>query len=528
MTQTKTDELQPYERGLTMRRRGLAEPSAGAQGSGEASAQAEIYELPEMRNDLLDWSALIPASVPGDATFLNATLRQMQGRGLKRLHQALGTPNVWDPVPITLQALKGHVEDAGLHGGGAAHAGTYAQLRGFSGARLAGVAEVFGYLAANDGWGGLYRWDGASAAADDEYLVLKPNSVASGSPGRWLRVNYPASDVPDLLAVDEFGGHVGIKNPSPTAVLHVGEGQQQAGHFAVEGHLVQVIHGTDASPYQDVKPTVKVTRTQRLTRAQLNAVSPRTDGADLCSAFVAVAKGVATDETQPVAVMGYARSESTTGTEGNDALALYGVGRHSGNGVAIGGFLIGRKDSPGAGATGAEIHASNYSGVDDSYVSGQWPKSKAIWMFADGDADSAAAIFVGNVRGNQYDVGIVFPEHAHPSGTFGACKTATFLDEGRAATSLLIKGQHATAAIAVASGAGPVLIGRQSRSLANSLFEAGGATPALAVFENAIGLFGSAGAAKQAVAGSRGGNAALASLLTALANYGAITNNTTA
>lgn len=43
-----------------------------------------------------------------------------------------------------------------------------------------------------------------------------------------------------------------------------------------------------------------------------------------------------------------------------------------------------------------------------------------------------------------------------------------------------------------------------------------------------LGFFGSAGAAKQAPTGSRGGNAALASLLTALANYGLITDSTSA
>lgn len=44
----------------------------------------------------------------------------------------------------------------------------------------------------------------------------------------------------------------------------------------------------------------------------------------------------------------------------------------------------------------------------------------------------------------------------------------------------------------------------------------------------AIGFLGTSQVAKQTVTGSRGGNAALASLLTALANYGLITNSTTA
>jgi hypothetical protein len=44
----------------------------------------------------------------------------------------------------------------------------------------------------------------------------------------------------------------------------------------------------------------------------------------------------------------------------------------------------------------------------------------------------------------------------------------------------------------------------------------------------AIGLFGSSGTTKPTITGSRAGNAALASLLTALANMGAVTNSTTA
>lgn len=43
-----------------------------------------------------------------------------------------------------------------------------------------------------------------------------------------------------------------------------------------------------------------------------------------------------------------------------------------------------------------------------------------------------------------------------------------------------------------------------------------------------VGFYGTTPVAKQTVTGSRGGNAALASLLTALANYGIITNSTTA
>jgi hypothetical protein len=53
-------------------------------------------------------------------------------------------------------------------------------------------------------------------------------------------------------------------------------------------------------------------------------------------------------------------------------------------------------------------------------------------------------------------------------------------------------------------------------------------TSKLAVNTTGLGFFATSPIAKPTVTGSRGGNAALASLLTALANYGLITNSTSA
>lgn len=56
----------------------------------------------------------------------------------------------------------------------------------------------------------------------------------------------------------------------------------------------------------------------------------------------------------------------------------------------------------------------------------------------------------------------------------------------------------------------------------------GSATRYMTFRDAAFGFFGSPGTSKQTITGSRGGNAALASLLTALANTGLITDSTTA
>lgn len=60
---------------------------------------------------------------------------------------------------------------------------------------------------------------------------------------------------------------------------------------------------------------------------------------------------------------------------------------------------------------------------------------------------------------------------------------------------------------------------------AGSILDSGGN---IQIDSNGIGFFGTATQAKPTVTGSRGGNAALASLLTALAAFGLITNSTSA
>lgn len=72
----------------------------------------------------------------------------------------------------------------------------------------------------------------------------------------------------------------------------------------------------------------------------------------------------------------------------------------------------------------------------------------------------------------------------------------------------------------------PITLKGNGDATAGVNLEANGAgTLKLGSAGNSIGFYGAAGAAKQTITGSRGGNAALASLLTALANYGLITDS---
>lgn len=48
-------------------------------------------------------------------------------------------------------------------------------------------ATLYGGVTRGDGEGGLYYFDAASVLADDDVSVIKPNSIAVGSPGRWRK-----------------------------------------------------------------------------------------------------------------------------------------------------------------------------------------------------------------------------------------------------------------------------------------------------------------------------------------------------
>ncbi|HEY6431567.1 MAG TPA: hypothetical protein VIZ17_06250 [Acetobacteraceae bacterium] len=55
------------------------------------------------------------------------------------------------------------------------------------------VALVEGYWRADDGGGGWLRWDAASTAGEDDFLVFRPRGSSGDAPGRWLRIADPAA-----------------------------------------------------------------------------------------------------------------------------------------------------------------------------------------------------------------------------------------------------------------------------------------------------------------------------------------------
>lgn len=88
----------------------------------------------------------------------------------------------------------------------------------------------------------------------------------------------------------------------------------------------------------------------------------------------------------------------------------------------------------------------------------------------------------------------------------------------------------ATTAISmqVSSGGDASLIGGVGNSTLFAIKTPGAASPQIQMFQSGIGFFGGFPAGKPTVTGSRGGNAALASLLTALAGLGLLTDSSSA
>jgi hypothetical protein len=89
-----------------------------------------------------------------------------------------------------------------------------------------------------------------------------------------------------------------------------------------------------------------------------------------------------------------------------------------------------------------------------------------IWLNAQstGAADTAAGIQFGHGFERQFDVGIGFNSLS--------IKSAAFRDDSNALRSILVKGAHEKAAIAVAAAAGPVVLGGEEINFAGSqLFE---------------------------------------------------------
>jgi hypothetical protein len=277
--------------------------------------------------------------------------------------------------------------------------------------------------------------------------------------GTGKRLKFRDGQIVKQSDIDAAYGTPGGSTPTPPGALPpltIGDGDSQVFYGSANpAQLVKVNHGTTAAPVTTPGPTLKVSRTERLTEAQIEAIGGvGADGADSCSAIIGINVGAALTEVQAVGVFGAARTSSAYAGSGNDACGLYGAGRvTAGDGVGLGGFVSGRRDVDTGKVTGLEISAYNGTATDATHSGTGFGTMQGLWITAGGQAKSGTGILFGKPSGRQpWDVGIGFTSQ-------NPVVTATIQDDGNAATSLLIKGTHASAAISVAAGAGRVAIG---------------------------------------------------------------------
>lgn len=122
-----------------------------------------------------------------------------------------------------------------------------AEVRALSGGYLSGKIHLLGIDSVGDGTGGWFVWEGASTAADDNRDTLKPDSLGTGSPGRWRRLR-EENDLSRLATLVEDYEYLVNKTPVPpkaNLLLH-SEAFDNAAWQKFSGATVTA--NTDAAP----------------------------------------------------------------------------------------------------------------------------------------------------------------------------------------------------------------------------------------------------------------------------------------
>jgi hypothetical protein len=325
-------------------------------------------------------------------------------------------------------------------------------------------------------------------------------------------------------ALDIRGSHSqALKVAAGAGIVQLGEGSEQSSRLSnpPDPQWMHVLHGTTASPVVIAGPSVKASRTEKLTKATIEAAEgvAGTDGLDSTPAIIGVSKGIEGSEVQATGVVGQAWNVSKFEGQFADACGLVGVGRCSGTGVALGSYMEAQTD---AGATGkalaTELRIRNLR-ASDTYVSGSPSSSMGLWVNVGGEYDAAAAMQVGGILGRKFDVGVGFNTNSLIS--------SGIRDDSSSTNSIDIRGTHSNAAVRIKAGAGPVIIGADSLSTSTSQlleiaaggqnrnplvkFTAGGAFVQQMVFNNAGGNFniGQAGNAGDLMTGTVSGDAVI-------------------
>jgi hypothetical protein len=243
------------------------------------------------------------------------------------------------------------------------------------------------------------------------------------------------------------------------------EGENQKGFSAnLLGQRQAILHGSVPAPDQTVGPTVKIVRTSKISKAQIEAAGAvGTDGGDQLAAIMGIHVGVPGNGVQVVGLAGFAKNASDV-EDNPDAAGLYGIGRITGGtslaAGAFGLFAQARRDVATARATGAEIQVANYAGVDGVYLASGSSDTKALWVVPNGSADSAVGMQFQNAFGRQFLYGVAFGNQVS-GGKTGPIKLASIVDDSTSETVLHVRGAHVNA-IKLEPASGVVDLGKNA------------------------------------------------------------------
>lgn len=302
-------------------------------------------------------------------------------------------------------------------------------------------------------------------------------AVTGGTgPGAW-QVTVP--DIEDYWAGCSHNGAIGWQfypmgqNTSPIATGVGAEQSFYAAGIGVTGKYLDIVQGQSGTPDLALNPAIKVSRYLSVQTTTAGYVA---DGSEQLGAIAGITVADAATQVQPVGLYGVAKNNSTTGTAGADAAGVYGIARHYGTGIAAGGFFNGRAESATARANGVQLNAFNGTQADQAVNASGMSNIVGAWISCNYDTGHAVVIgsagieFGGGTGWTQWDTGIHFTSQVNDKGT-GPVKTASIQDDSSSATSLLIKGTHATAAIAIPAGSGSAVIGGTTPQTVGTLLD---------------------------------------------------------
>jgi hypothetical protein len=227
------------------------------------------------------------------------------------------------------------------------------------------------------------------------------------------------------------------------------------------GANLEIKRGSSASPDTVFKSPVRVSRTLSIPESSFGG-----DGQIGLGAITGVTQATAASEGQALGIVGGAvTASSKVGTHSQaDAFGGYFVGRSTAASTRAGAglFLLGQRNNNEGKATGAEITIENNAAAG-SYNANSYGNTNCLWLTPRGEADSGSAVVLGHPTERVFKVGYAANE--------GSVSEATFRDDSTSLRSIFITKAHEKAAVAVASGAGGIVVGAEAPTVTNTLLD---------------------------------------------------------